>query len=139
MNTDTTSSKQTAPYMLFFRGCDWDAGKTREQAQAIMDNVMGWFTGLQEQGIVRGGQPLAREGKLVSGTARTVADGPFAESKEVIGGYLVVEVDSIETAIEIARRCPTLDHGIAIEVRPMLAECPIMKRLREQQPALAAA
>lgn len=133
MSTFTDSPEQTSSYMLLFRGHDWDRGKSREETERIMASVAAWFEGLQQQGVVRGGHPLAREGKFVSGHDRTVADGPFAESKEVVGGYLVVEVASLETATEIARKCPTLDHGIAIEVRPMLRECPITKRLREQQ------
>lgn len=140
MSTVTDSPDQNSPYMLFFRGHDWDRGKSREETERIMASVSAWFEDLQRHGVVRGGAPLAREGKFVSGRDRSVADGPFAESKEVVGGYLVVEVDSLETATEIARRCPTLEHGIAIEVRPMLSECPISKRLREQQqPALATA
>jgi len=133
MSTFTDSPEQNLPFMLLFRGHDWDRGKSREETERIMASVGAWFESLQKQGVVRGGHPLAREGKFVSGQERTVADGPFAESKEVVGGYLVVEVDRLETATEIARQCPTLDHGIVIEVRPMLCECPITKRLREQQ------
>jgi hypothetical protein len=135
--TDTTTDQETQ-YLLLFRGPDWDRGKSPEEARGIMDRVMAWFDGLQQRGIVRGGRPLAREGKFVSGESRTVADGPFAESKEVIGGYLVVAVDSLAAATAIARECPTLDHGITIEVRPLLWECPCTKRILEQ-PALAAA
>lgn len=137
--TENTPAAPATQYMLLFRGPDWDTGRTREETQQIMDKVMSWFDGLAKRGIVRGGAPLARAGKLVSGSSRTVADGPFAESKEVVGGYLMVAVDSLEEATAIARACPTLDYGIAVEVRPMLEECPIMKRLREQDEALAKA
>ena len=65
--------------------------------------------------------------------SREVADGPFTESKEVIGGYLVLQVAVLDEAVAIARQCPTLDFGITVEVRPMLDECPISARLREKQ------
>ena len=137
-DTADIKPEQETQYLLIFRGHDWDHGKSPEEARGIMDRVMAWFDGLQRRGIVRGGRPLAREGKLVSGRSRTVADGPFAESKEVIGGYLIVAVDTMADATAIARECPTLDHGISIEVRPLLWECPVTKRIMEQ-PALSAA
>ena len=55
-------------------------------------------------------------------------DGPFAESKEAVGGYLVLQADSLNEAVEIARSMPTLRYGISVEVRPILAECPIFQR-----------
>jgi hypothetical protein len=120
--------------MLLFRGPDWDAGLSREETQQRMDRVMAWFDGLQARGIVRAGNPLARKGVVLSGkNSREVADGPFTESKEVIGGYLVLQVAVLDEAVAIARQCPTLDFGITVEVRPMLDECPISARLLEKQ------
>ena len=133
MNSPTPIPPAPAQYMLLFHGPDWDTGRTPDETRRIMDKVTAWFDGLQQRGIVRGGAPLARAGKLVSGKSRTVADGPFAESKEVVGGYLTVAVDSLDEATAIARECPTLDYGISIEVRPVLDDCPISKRLREQE------
>ena len=48
-----------------------------------------------------------------------VADGPFAESKEAIGGYFLLAVDTMEEAVEIAKTFPTLDYGASVEVRPI--------------------
>lgn len=119
--------------MLFFRGQDWDEGLSTEELQQAMDRVMAWFNGLQQTGKVKGGQPLARSGRLISGEHRiTISDGPFAESKEAVGGYLILEADSLEEAVGIASSCPTLKFGITIEVRPILAECPCFKRGRER-------
>ena len=132
MNSTSENTPAAPQYMLLFSGPDWDTGRTREETQRIMDKVTSWFEGLAQRGIVRGGAPLGRAGKLVSGKSRTVADGPFAESKEVVGGYLTIAVDSLAEATAIARECPTLDYGISIEIRPVLDECPISKRLREQ-------
>jgi hypothetical protein len=64
------------------------------------------------------------EGKIVSGkNGQFVADGPFAESKETIGGYFLLSVESADEAIAIARECPGLAYGMRVEVRPVAAKC----------------
>ena len=128
----------TSEFLLLFRGEHWDKGLSPEELQQVMDKVMAWFDGLQQQGKVKAGQPLASEGRMVSGKRRTVADGPFAESKEAVGGYLLIHAHSLEAAVAVAQSCPTLDYGITIEVRPVLEECPIFKRVREQLAAVTA-
>jgi len=126
-------STPKSDYMLLFRGPDWDTNLTPEETERVMGQVMAWFESLQQQGKVKAGQPLGREGKLVSGKKRVVADGPFAESKEAVGGYLVLQVDDQAEAVAIAKSCPTLDHGISIEVRPVAEECPIFQRMKKRQ------
>jgi hypothetical protein len=79
---------------------------------------------------------------VVSGKNGTiVADGPFAESKEVIGGYVLLQANSIDEAIGVAQSCPTLKFGMQVEVRPVAEECPSMAHARhiisEQQLAAA--
>jgi hypothetical protein len=65
----------TSEYMLLFRGPHWDKGLSPEELQQLMDQVMAWFEGLKEQGKVKGGQPLAPEGRIISGKkGRPVAD-----------------------------------------------------------------
>ena len=137
MNTQTTPISE---YMLLFRGPDWDRNLSPEQTEQVMDRVISWLEGLQEKGLVKGGQPLGRTGRTVSGRdgRRMVADGPFPESKEVVGGYLVLQVKDMDEALAIARACPTLDYDIQIEVRPVLDECPISQRIRQRR-ALATA
>jgi hypothetical protein len=125
MRTETT----TGEYMLLFRGPHWDRGLPTDELQEAMNKVMAWFEGLNERGKVIGGQPLGAEGRIISGTnGRFVVDGPFAKSKEAVGGYLVLQADSLNEAVEIARSTPTLRYGISVEVRPILAECPIFER-----------
>jgi len=126
----------TAPneYMLFFRGADWDEGKSPDETQQMLDRAMAWFENLNRQGKVKGTQALERVGRVVSEKKESiVTDGPFAESKEAIGGYLLLQVATIEEAVAIAKTCPTLSLGITIEVRPTLRECPISRRLRERE------
>jgi hypothetical protein len=128
-------------YMLLFRGTDWTKGLSPEQIQTTMNQWKGWFEGLKNEGKLKGGQPLEREGKLVSGKkGRIVADGPFAESKEAIGGYFMLDVGSLDEAVAIAKNCPGLDYGIAVEVRPVAEMCPCASEtVAEGQLAHAAA
>ena len=117
--------------MLLFRGPHWDRELSTDELQQTMDKVMAWFEGLNERGRIKGAQPLGGQGRVISGTdGRFVVDGPFTETKEAVGGYLVLQADSLDEAVEIARSMPTLRYGISVEVRPILAECPIFQRHR---------
>ena len=115
--------------MLLFRGPHWDRGLSTDELQQAMDKVMTWFERLNERGKIKGAQPLSGQGRVISGTdGRFVVDGPFTETKETVGGYLVMQADSLNDAVEIAQSMPTLRYGISVEVRPILAECPIFQR-----------
>ena len=115
--------------MLLFRGPHWDQGLSTDELQKTMDDVMAWFEGLNQRGTVKGAQPLSAQGRTISGAnGRFVVDGPFTETKEAVGGYLVLQADSFEEAVEVARTNPALRYGVSVEVRPILAECPIFAR-----------
>jgi len=119
-------------YPLLFRGKEWWIGLSAEELRTTMEQIKGWFDQLEASGKLKAAQPLAREGAVVSGRNGTiVADGPFAESKEVIGGYLLLQVDSLNEAIAIARSCPTLKFDMQAEVRPIAGECPSMAYARQ--------
>jgi hypothetical protein len=119
-------------YMLLFRGTDLRKGLSPEELQKVSEKWMTWFRGLTEQGKAVAGQPLERDGKIVSGKDRIVSDGPFAESKEAIGGYFLLDVATMEEAVAIARDCPGLPYGIRVEVRPVAGECPIAADARAE-------
>ena len=119
-------------YLLIFRSTDWFQGLSPEQMQQIADNWMAWFNRLKQEGKCAGGNPLEREGKIVSGKNRVVSDGPFAESKETLGGYFLLTVGSIDEAVVIAQQCPGLPHGIRVEVRPIAGECPMATEARAE-------
>lgn len=92
-----------------------------EVMQKQMGKWMAWLKDLGEKGVLKNaGQPLERSGKLVSGSARTVTDGLFAEAKDVIGGYSIVEAKDIEHAVELSRGCPIFDVGGGVEIRPTM-------------------
>jgi|SRR5262245_13425680 len=125
MNTETT----TGEYILLFRGAHWDRGLSTDELQQAMDKLMAWFEELNERGKIKGAQPLGGQGRMIAGTdSRFVVDGPFTETKEAVGGYLVLQADSFGEALEIGRGNPALRYGVSIEVRPILAECPIFAR-----------
>jgi hypothetical protein len=119
-------------YMLLFRGTDLRKGLSPEELQKVSEKWMTWFRRLTEQGKAVAGQPLERDGKIVSGKDRVVSDGPFAESKEAIGGYFLLDVATMDEAVAIARECPGLAYGIRVEVRPVAAECPIATQARTE-------
>ena len=120
--------------MLIFRGTDWHKGLSPEEMQQVGEKWMAWFKGLMASGQVVAGNPLEKEGKIVSGrNGKVVSDGPFAESKEAIGGYFLLKVDTMEEAVAIAQQCPGLPHGIRVEVRAVAGECPLVEQAREAQ------
>jgi hypothetical protein len=125
-------SEQTSEHLLLFRGHHWDEGLSPEQLEQAMARVTAWFDGLREQGKVKAGQPLGAQGRIISSKKGAVADGPFVESKEAVGGYLILQNTDLDQATAIARSCPTVEWGITIEVRPLLDECPIFRRARER-------
>jgi len=111
------STQNENGYMLLFRGTDLRKGLSAEELQKVTDDWMAWFKRLTEQGKALAGQPLEREGKIVSGKDRIVSDGPFAESKESIAGYILLQAATLDEAVKIAKECPGLDYGISVEVR----------------------
>lgn len=119
-------------YMLIFRGTDWYKGLSPEQMQQVFDQWMTWFNGLKEDGRAIAGNPLEKEGRIVSGKNRVVSDGPFAEAKETIGGYFLLNVKTMDEAVTIAKDCPGLPYGIRVEVRPVAPQCPINAELQAE-------
>jgi hypothetical protein len=113
MTTPTTTD-----YMLLFRGTDWNRGLSSEEIQNVMNRWIAWLDRLVEQGKTSAGQPLTNQGKVISGKkGQTVLDGPFAESKEAVAGYILLQVDNLDEAVAIAKECPGLDYGLSVEVR----------------------
>ena len=127
------STQSNNGYLIIFRGTDWYKGLSPEQMQQVADNWMAWFNRLKDEGKCAGGNPLEREGKIVSGKNKVVSDGPFAESKETIGGYFLLTVPSMDEAVTIAQQCPGLPYGIRVEVRPIAPQCPMKDELMAKE------
>src|SRR5262245_8587784 len=119
-------------YMLLFRGNDWLKSLSPEEKQKVTDQWMTWFRRLMDERKAVAGNPLERESKIVSGKNRVVSDGPFAESKEAIGGYFLLDVATMDEAVAIAQECPGLPYGARVEVRPVAAECPVASELKHE-------
>jgi len=129
MSTQTTKPQ----YMFLFRGNDWHKGLIPEQGQKVSSEWMSWFERLSAQGKVVAGCPLEPEGRIVAGkSGRIIADGPFAESKEAIGGYFLLQVKTLDEAVAIAKECPGLIYGAQVEVRPVAETCPLLREARSE-------
>ncbi|MCL4691011.1 MAG: hypothetical protein KJ060_00650 [Candidatus Hydrogenedentes bacterium] len=119
-------------YLLLIRGTHWEDELSPEQIQEFMGQFTAWHERLTNEGKIVTAHPLASEGKLVSGkNGSSVADGPYAESKEAVGGFFLLQVDSCEEATAIAQANPILNYGGSIEVRPVIAQCSTMQRASE--------
>jgi hypothetical protein len=103
-------------YLLISRG-QWDEDADKDAVQDTIDRFYVWYEEGLAQGRLKPGSRLANRGKLVSRTA--VTDGPFSESKELIGGYWFVLADTLEEAAAIAAENPCLAFGLTLEVRAL--------------------
>ena len=105
-------------FTYLFRGREVNA--SAEQMQKTMEKWVAWFKDLGAKGHIKDpGHPLEHAGKVVSGKKKVVTDGPFAEAKDVVGGYIIVEAKDLAHAAELAKDCPILQVGGSVEVRPV--------------------
>jgi len=105
-------------YLILSRG-QWDEDASPQQIQDAIDRFYAWHGRLVDEGKMKPGQRLAVDAKRVSRSG--VTDGPFAEAKEVIGGYWFIVAGSLEEAATIAAGNPCLAVGLSFEVRPIEA------------------
>ena len=106
-------------FMFLFRGGDISAMSPQEQ-QEHMGKWFAWVEKLQKEGRYIAGEPLTPEGKVVAGSKKAITDGPFSESKEVVGGFFIIEAKSIEEATSIAKDSPDFELGGSVEVRTVM-------------------
>jgi hypothetical protein len=108
--------------LIYANEQDW-ASQTEEQAQAQFQDYMAFTKDVVDRGIMQSGealQPTATATTVrVRGGETLSTDGPFAETKEQLGGFYVVECKDLDEAIEVATRIPDVRGG-SIEVRPVL-------------------
>jgi len=106
-------------FVFLYRGGARD--RSPEQMQQMMQKWMGWMKELGAKGHLKDrGQPLERAGKLVQAKQKTVTDGPFAETKDVVGGYTLIEAADLSEAVELSKGCPIFEVDGAVEVRPVM-------------------
>jgi hypothetical protein len=93
------------------------SGPSPEQMQQMFAGYNAWKEKFKEQ-ILDMGDKLNSEGRVV--TASGVADGPFVEAKEVVGGFMIVSAENFEGAVEVVRACPAVNMpGVSLEIREM--------------------
>jgi hypothetical protein len=122
-----------ADYLLLFRnaGPDTHAHLTSEERAALADRWNAWVASMLAKDQMRSGHPLSLDGRVISGShGERITDGPYAEAKEVVGGYVIVRASSLDEAAQIARGCPGLSIGLTVEVRELLARSPVLDEVR---------
>lgn len=119
-------------YLLIFRESTperYEAMSREERRRALAD-WNAWCDKLAAQGKLQDGHPLLPEGRIVSRAAGgRRLDGPFAEAKEMIGGYFFIHAESMDEATAIAEESPNLQYGMIVEVRPIAGGCHLARSL----------
>ena len=106
-------------FLYLFWGGAPRPNQSPEDIQKHMQKWSTWIEQLGKQGKYKGGDPLEADSRVVRAPNRLVTDGPFAESKENVGGYLLVTAGDIGEATELAKGCPIFENGGHVEVRPI--------------------
>lgn len=112
-----------AKFVYIFRGGGVATpGLSPTEMQAHLNKWHEWIGALMKAGHVEGGQTLDNRGKLIRGADRVVTDGPYAESKDLVTGSMIIDAASLDEATELARDCPVFEYDGSVEVRPLLGE-----------------
>jgi hypothetical protein len=106
-------------FTYLFRG--GAAPGSPELTQQRMQKWVAWMKDLGQKGHLKDpGHPLERTGKLVKGKSKAVTDGPYTETKDIVGGYMVIEANDLAHAVEISKGCPIFEADGSVEVRPIM-------------------
>jgi hypothetical protein len=108
-------------YMLVFHSTpvaeEVYAMMSQEDMQAELGKWGAWIGGIAAQGKLVSTDPLESNGKTVKGSKKVITDGPFTEGKEIVSGYLILQAENIDEAVELSYGCPIYDHEGTVEVR----------------------
>ena len=97
-----------------------DTPQSPEQRQKQLQKWAAWFKELSANGNLKElGHPLESAGMVVKGNQKIIIDGPYAEAKDVVGGFSLIEANDLAHAVELSKGCPILDIGGSVEVRPV--------------------
>jgi hypothetical protein len=125
-------SRELKDYLLLSRG-QWDPQKSSQEIQAAIDSFYVWYERLVAEGKFKRGQRLATGSKRVSRSG--VVDGPFTETKEIIGGYWFIVAGSLQEAADLAAQNPCMACGLSYEVRPIELERASAYRAANETPS----
>jgi hypothetical protein len=118
--TPTNMERPMAKFLFLYRVSSGVA-ETMPPAERerMMQKWRDWLGEGRQQGwLLDPGDKLKAERRIVN-SAKVVTDGPFAESKEVIGGFSIVQAETVDAAAELAKSCPALLVGGMVEVGPL--------------------
>ncbi|HEX9648855.1 MAG TPA: YciI family protein [Alphaproteobacteria bacterium] len=108
-------------FMLLLHNAPRDTSKASPaDMQAVVNEYSAWSQKLAAAGKLKGGQKLADEGgRMITakGGKISVTDGPYTETKEVVGGFFMIEAKSYDDAVKLSSDCPHLKFGGRIELR----------------------
>jgi hypothetical protein len=105
-------------FVYLYRGQELSASP--EEMQRTTAKWMAWLKELSDKGHVKSfGEPLQPGGRVVKGKKKQVIDGPYAEAKDIVGGYSLIVARDIEQAVELSLGCPIFEDGGSVEVRPV--------------------
>lgn len=106
-------------YLLVFRSGSANQERTQEQMAQSMEGWKNWIGSIAQQGKFIGGQPLNLDGRVLSNGGKNITDAPFAEGKEVVNGYLIINAADYDEAVRLSKDCPifTFDDNGTVEVR----------------------
>ena len=120
-------------YLLLSRG-QWDPDARPEEVQRAIDAFYVWYEQGLAQGRLKPGSRL-EPGVRVVGRGGVVTDGPFAETKEWVGGYWFIVAEPLDQAAAIAAENPCLQFGLTMEIRPLEAARADVRVLANETPA----
>jgi hypothetical protein len=107
-------------FMFIFRGGSGASALSPEEMQNLMQKWFQWVDELRAKNIYVAGEALTPSGKTIGGKKALITDGPYAESKELVGGFFVVKAASLDEAVEIAKGYPEFVFDGAVEVREVM-------------------
>ena len=119
-------------YLLISRG-QWDESASKDEVQDAIDQFYVWYEKGLADGVLKPGSRLEHRGKQVSRTG--ITDGPFAEAKELVGGYWFIVANSLDEAARIAAQNPCLAYGLTLEIRPLEAARARVENVTNETPA----
>lgn len=109
-----------AQFMLLLRGGEFPA-QSPEEMQKVVEQYVAWADKLRQEGRHHGGDELKEGGRVLSvQNGKFVVDGPYVETKEIVGGYYLFEAKNIDEATEISKGCPHLSFSGSIEIREVI-------------------
>jgi hypothetical protein len=119
-------------YLVISRG-QWDADASPQDVQRAIDDFYVWLDRNIDLKKMRMGSRLKPEGKLVSRSS--VTDGPFAETKELIGGFWFILAGSLDEAAQLAAKNPCMAYGLSYEIRPLEPQKAVVGTFANETPA----